>query len=321
MLVCKPEGWGGAEIPVDLAGWREAIRDERVMEAVAAHCDTFHNLHVNLGDYRGVIPRTEAASGIDTGKTKEIAILSRVGKPVCFRAVGFAPAGADAPGGPRILLSRRLAQGGALALYRRHAPPGTVIDARVTHLENFGVFVDIGWGFGSFIGIENISVSRISHPAERLRTGWDIKAVVTGTEEAAPGAPGRVLLSHKELLGTWAENAALFSPGETVPGIVRSVEDYGVFVELRPNLSGLCEKNDRLREGERIIVYIKSIQPDRMKIKLNFIDTLPTGSPPARPRYFLPENGRLTHWRFAPENCTGKGRETVFIDGAEPSSG
>ena len=42
------------------------------------------------------------------------------------------------------------------------------------------------------------------------------------------------------MLGTWAENAALFSPGQTVTGVVRSVEDYGIFVELTPNLAGLA---------------------------------------------------------------------------------
>ena len=42
----------------------------------------------------------------------------------------------------------------------------------------------------------------------------------------------------KELLGTWLENAAAFAAGETVVGLVRSVEPYGVFVELAPNLAG-----------------------------------------------------------------------------------
>ena len=77
-------------------------------------------------------------------------------------------------------------------------------------------------------------MSRISHPSDRFRTGQDIYAVVTDVDQTL-----RVSLSHKELLGTWEENAALFSSGETVSGIVRSVEHYGVFVELAPNLAGL----------------------------------------------------------------------------------
>ena len=38
----------------------------------------------------------------------------------------------------------------------------------------------------------------------------------------------KITLSHKELLGTWEENAELFSAGQTVTGVIRSVEDYGV---------------------------------------------------------------------------------------------
>jgi secreted PhoX family phosphatase len=54
----------------------------------------------------------------------------------------------------------------------------------------------------------------------------------------------RISLTHRELLGTWLENASRFAPGETVSGIVRGNEDYGIFVELAPNLSGLTDVND-----------------------------------------------------------------------------
>mgnify|MGYP002230072907 FL=1 len=46
------------------------------------------------------------------------------------------------------------------------------------------------------------------------------------------------MLTLRELLGTWSENAACFAAGETVVGIVRSVEEYGVFIEIAPNLAG-----------------------------------------------------------------------------------
>ncbi|MFR0768418.1 MAG: hypothetical protein ACLSHO_01295 [Dysosmobacter sp.] len=44
----------------------------------------------------------------------------------------------------------------------------------------------------------------------------------------------RITLTHKELLGTWLENASRFSEGDTVQGTVRGVMDYGCFVELAP---------------------------------------------------------------------------------------
>ena len=111
-----------------------------------------------------------------------------------------------------------------------YARPGVVLPARVTHLEHFGAFVDLGCGFTSLVPMERISAARISHPADRFAVGQDILVTVTAVD--APAC--RIYLSHKELLGTWLENAAGFAPGDTVTGIVRSIQDYGVFIELTP---------------------------------------------------------------------------------------
>ena len=74
-------------------------------------------------------------------------------------------------------------------------------------MEPFGAFLDIGCGVVSFIGIENISVSRISHPSERFFPGQDIRAAVLSVDRTLE----RVTLTHRELLGTWEENAAQFA--------------------------------------------------------------------------------------------------------------
>lgn len=88
---------------------------------------------------------------------------------------------------------------------------------------------------------------------------------------------GRVKLTHRELLGTWAENARDFAPGMTVEGTVRGLKDYGAFIELAPNLSGLAEPRADLREGDRVSVFLKAMLPERMKIKLLVIERLSPG--------------------------------------------
>lgn len=65
--------------------------------------------------------------------------------------------------------------------------------------------------------------------------GQRIFAVVQEIDRAAR----RITLSHKELLGTWLENAADFRPGDTVTGILRGKHPYGQFVELTPTSPGL----------------------------------------------------------------------------------
>ena len=243
-----------------ISALEEAMREGRCLEGRAVVCDSAHNLYVDLGCTRGIIPREEGALGIEDGSTRDIAIISRVNKPVAFQVIAIDRQG---DGAPRPILSRRLVQKACMEEYLTQLRPGDIIDARVTHLEPFGCFVDVGCGISSLIPIDAISVSRISHPRDRFHVGQDIQAVVRQME---PG--GRISLSHKELLGTWLENAAAFAAGETVVGLVRSVEPYGVFVELAPNLAGLAEAAPGLDCGQLVSVYIKSIIPEKMKIKL-----------------------------------------------------
>ena len=61
--------------------------------------------------------------------------------------------------------------------------PGDVIDAKVTHMESFGAFVDIGAGISALLPVDSISVSRIPHPSQRFSPGDDIKAVVKSIDE------------------------------------------------------------------------------------------------------------------------------------------
>lgn len=273
---------------------KDAWYNGRTLEARAVMCDKEHNLHVDLGAMRGLIVREEGAIGIEDGSVRDIAIISRVNKPVVFKILGFAP---DPQGETIALLSRRAVQEDCMRDYVRQLRPGDVIDAVVTHMEPFGVFCDIGAGISALMPIDAISVSRIPHPSARFHPGQRIKAIVKARD-----ALDRVTLSYKELLGTWEENAAFFKPGETVPGIVRSVERYGIFVELRENLAGLAEYAPGVEPGQHASVYIKSLIPERMKIKLIIVDSFDAVYPGAPPRYFF--TGRhMDRWVYSPAAC------------------
>ena len=152
--------------------------------------------------------------------------------------------------------------------------------------------MDIGCGIASMIPIDAISVSRIVHPANRFSVGDDIFAVVKGRDQ------GHICLTHKELLGTWQQNAERFAVGETVPGIVRSIEDYGIFIELAPNLAGLAELKSGIKAGDCACVYIKAIIPEKMKIKLIIVNCCDDGCVPLEAPYFITE-GHIDRWVYS----------------------
>lgn len=270
---------------------QEAMLQGKILEARVLLCDNEHDLHVDLPCAKGIIPREEGALGISEGTTKDIALITKVNKPVCFKVKQILK---DEAGGFTAILSRREVQQECMEEFIAALTPGDIIPAKVTHLEQFGAFVDIGCGIPSLIPIDAISVSRISHPSDRFQTGQDIFVVIKDVNG------GRVWLSHKELLGTWEENAARFNYGETVSGIIRSVEDYGIFVELAPNLAGLAEPKEGAAVGQHASVYIKALIPEKMKVKLIIVDVFSGSRIHRPPEYFITE-GHISHWRYSSE--------------------
>ncbi len=287
-----------------------AVASGVILEETALMCDSELNLHFDLGGIRGIMPRSEVLLRRNGEDIKDIAVITRVGKPVCFKVTGIS----HKNGEPCAVLSRREAQKECMLNYLADLIPGDVVRIKITHLENFGAFADIGCGICALIPVDCLSVSRISHPRDRLACGCYTYAVVRSIDETN----GRIFLTRKELLGTWEENAAKFSPGQTVAGIVRSIENYGVFVELAPNLAGLAERKDGEEDegysvGDVAAVYVKSIIPERMKVKLILIDThAPSGEAP-REQLFVDceKTAHVSEWNYSPA-CAQRTVRTVF---------
>ena len=108
-----------------LGALRQAQDEGHILEAVIA---------------QGILPRVSCALGVAEGDTREIAILSRVGKPTCFVVTDID----ESTDPPTAWLSRTIVQQKAQDRLLDSLRPGDVIPARVTHLEPFGAFVDAG---------------------------------------------------------------------------------------------------------------------------------------------------------------------------------
>lgn len=294
-----------------LAGLERAMNEGKILEGNVLLCDSAMRLVVDLYGIKGIIDKRDAVYCRKGEEIKDIALITRVGKPTCFKVVGFDTVGKETVA----ILSRRAAQEECIRAYLSCLITGDIIPARVTHLENFGAFVDVGCGVSSLLSVDSISVSRISHPSDRLSVGDSIYTVIKTIDREHD----RIFVSMRELLGTWEENAKNFEAGQTVSGIIRSVENYGVFVELAPNLAGLAEIRDGNFDkavasiGKTAAVYIKNIIPDRMKIKLVLIDSYGTEPTKKGVEYFI-DCERITHidhWRYSPDSSQ-KVIESIF---------
>lgn len=281
---------------------KSALETNEILQAKVDVCDNKHNLILNFNNIKGIIEKNECGIGIKENLVKDIAIISRVNKFISFKVKKLDK---DENGNNIVYLSRTDAQQECMKNYISQLKVGNIIEARVTHLDNFGAFVDIGCGIISLIPIDLISVSRISHPKDRFFINQKIMVIIKSIS-----SDGKICLSHKELLGTWMQNAEMFNIGETVKGIVRSVEKYGVFIELSPNLAGLSEYTNNVNIGDLATVYIKNIIPEKMKIKLVLIDTYKNDETYKPFKYFIDEK-HMNYWKYSPFDSNKK-IETYF---------
>lgn len=296
-----PEGTYRCADRMSMEELRSAMQNHEILQSTALAFDTTRQLRFELGCGRGLMPFEECADGAESGSVRDIAVLTRVGRPTCFVVKQIFDEG-DA--GFRFILSRAQAQRICKKNYLDRLMPGDIIEASVTHIEPFGAFCDVGCGISALMPIDCMSVSRISNPADRVSVGQTIYCVIKNRD-----SQGRLVLSLRELLGTWEENAEAFSAGETVVGIVRSVEEYGTFIEIAPNLAGLAESNPDLKPGQVVSVYIKNILPEKMKIKLVIVNRNLSQTLRFDLRYYITE-GHLDRWVYS----TPHSRKTIATD-------
>ena len=290
MHAYRTEGSYRSAARMTAAELRAAMASREILHSTALAFDTQRQLRFELGGVKAVMPFVQCADGAENGTVRDIAVLTRVGRPTCFVIESL---DTDETGQPVYRLSRAEAQRMCKADYLDALQPGDILPCTVTHIEPFGAFCDVGCGISALLPIDCMSVSRISSPADRVSVGQQILCAIKSRD-----LQGRFVLTIRELLGTWEENAAGFTVGETVVGIVRSVEEYGTFIEIAPNLAGLAESCADLTPGQAVSVYIKNILPEKMKIKLVIVNHSLNQRHRFELKYFITE-GRLDRWVYS----------------------
>lgn len=257
-----PEGWNYNTNVLTRDVIYNAIDNKDVLQGIVNSCDENYNLHVSLGNgIDAIMPRNEieAINANQDGCPRESLCTGKVNKFVQFRVKEMNEDGC-------VIISRKDVQKDALKWIKNDLQVGQKIQGIVKSIKPYGVFIEIGGGVVGLAHIEDLSVARIKSPSERVRIGQKIDVLVKSIDRNE----GKVILTYKELLGTWEENVKNFKEKTHVKGIVRETEknNNGIFIELTPNLVGMAEYVDGLEYGETVDVYIKKIVPEKKKIKL-----------------------------------------------------
>jgi len=137
-------------------------------------------------------------------------------------------------------------------------PPGATVSGTVRNLTNYGAFIELEEGVDGLLHVSDMSWTRkISHANELLKKGDPISCQVISVDQERK----RIALGLKQLAGDPWETTIpeKYQPGSQVIGKVTKITNFGVFVELEPELEGLLhvsELSDQKVENPETFVKV-----------------------------------------------------------------
>jgi small subunit ribosomal protein S1 len=155
---------------------------------------------------------------------------------------------------------------------------GMVVEARVTAANKGGLECEVA-GLRGFMPASMVSTWRVENLEEMV--GQTLESLVT---EIVPAAR-RLVLSRRAVIEKQAAEAKVkmletLEPGDELEGIVRSVRDFGAFIDIGNGVEGLVHVSelswervanpaDVLQQGQQVRVIVKKIDPQTGKIGLS----------------------------------------------------
>jgi small subunit ribosomal protein S1 len=200
---------------------------------------------------------------------------AHVGKTYAFRIIEYKNGGKD------VVLSRRKVledeQRANADQVRKSIVPGAVITGRVVSVRDFGAFVELGGGIQGLLHISEMGWARVSNPNEIVAPGDQVTVKVLRVDEATQ----KISLGLKQLQDDpWSTVASKYQTGHVYKGRVARIADFGVFVELDPEFTGLIphaetglDRNADLRKafpvGTDVDVAVLEVDAANRRIRLS----------------------------------------------------
>jgi small subunit ribosomal protein S1 len=118
---------------------------------------------------------------------------------------------------------------------------GSIMQGHVASIAEFGAFVDLGAGVMGLAHVSEVSHRRVDRVGEAVKMGETVQVKILKIHEKT----GRISLSLRQAQDDpWNAVETRFLRGETYPGVVRRIADFGAFVELAPGLEALAPASE-----------------------------------------------------------------------------
>lgn len=164
-------------------------------------------------------------------------------------------------------------------------PQGAKVHGKVVSLTDYGAFIEIEPGVEGLVHVSEMTWSkRLKHPSKLLSLGQDVEAIVLDVESNNR----RVSLGIKQATpDPWDTLLARYSVGSRISGKVRSLTEFGAFIEIEDGIDGLVHvsdiswtkrikhPSDVLKKGQQVEAVITSIELDNRRLSLSIKDLEP----------------------------------------------
>ncbi len=179
-------------------------------------------------------------------------------------------------GNKRFILSGKAAESHRRKERLQGLAVGERITGTVSNLVDFGVFVDLD-GVDGLIHRSRLSWKEFDHPSDLLQPGDEVEVLVRDVDIERE----RITLDRRALLpNPWIEFSQGHQDGEVLEGKVVSVREFGAFVQLTEQITGLLhvseflpdlpsEPEEVLSPGDEVLVRIIEIDPEQERVGLS----------------------------------------------------
>ena len=179
----------------------------------------------------------------------------------------------------RVSLGMKQLQPDPWEFFDRSHPINSRAFGKVTRVLEYGIFVEVDNGVQGLVHNSEMSWTRKTpNPAKIYNIGDEVEVMILDIDAGRR----RISLGVKQCQpNPWQEFAVAYRKGDKVSGKVRSVNEFGLFVELSGGIDGLVrmselsyEKNgdEAARDyvkGQEVEMVVTSIDADRERISLS----------------------------------------------------
>ena len=156
---------------------------------------------------------------------------------------------------------------------------GSIITGVVSHLVDYGAFIDLG-GVDGLLHISELSWDFVEHPRDVLSVGDKVEVYVLDVDRERE----RISLSRKRLLpSTWESVTESLGRGDMIEGTVTDVASFGMFVDMGEGIEGLVPISDLkkasdetspIEPGMKVSVRVLEIDANQERINLSMVGVL-----------------------------------------------